>query len=332
MVRKRIVMLNFIVSCMLCVLGAVFLFFFHHEINLLKQADFSPKNAEGVLSLQMCEHPGITSLKTDKALDLSLFTCLEFELENSIDGLLRIELLVGAEDSSSDNVLFYEYYTEENESRFLVPFSEFEVPLSWYLKQNVSPSEPFEFTFDQLKELTLSISNHKGDEIKLARIGLKNSLYNLFFYASFLFFLVSVYFSFRRNSPVVVLPETETVANENELNYIQYKLIRKIILENYADQLTIENVAEKTDIPYYSVSKIIKDNTGKNFNQYINQVRIDNAKEKLQSSDIPISEIAWSAGFRNVSHFNRVFKEAENTTPSVYRKSLLKKDRDESEY
>ena len=73
---------------------------------------------------------------------------------------------------------------------------------------------------------------------------------------------------------------------------------------------------------YYSyIFKLIK---GKNFVEYLNEVRIRNAMDLLKTTDINISEACFAVGFNNLGHFNRVFKELMGLTPSDFRKATVK--------
>lgn len=52
---------------------------------------------------------------------------------------------------------------------------------------------------------------------------------------------------------------------------------------------------------------------------YIRSVRLQNAKELLETSELTISEVAYKTGFLTINHFTKVFKEEYGIPPSVYR-------------
>ena len=64
--------------------------------------------------------------------------------------------------------------------------------------------------------------------------------------------------------------------------------------------------------------------TGKNFVDYVNDVRIGNATRRLYETTDSISEICYSCGFNNTSNFIRVFKKKRGETPSEYRSGTRK--------
>lgn len=58
----------------------------------------------------------------------------------------------------------------------------------------------------------------------------------------------------------------------------------------------------------------------KNFNHFVNTLRVDEAKRLLKSSPIPIIDVAFEAGFNSKPSFNRAFKELTGSSPSEYRR------------
>lgn len=57
--------------------------------------------------------------------------------------------------------------------------------------------------------------------------------------------------------------------------------------------------------------------------EYINSVRIKNAKVLLESSDLNVSEVAYSVGFSDSGYFSSVFKKATGLSPLEYKKGKL---------
>ena len=58
---------------------------------------------------------------------------------------------------------------------------------------------------------------------------------------------------------------------------------------------------------------------GKNFTDYLNEVRIEHAKALLKNTDKKMYQIAKAVGYDNVQYFFRVFKKLERQTPEQYR-------------
>ena len=58
---------------------------------------------------------------------------------------------------------------------------------------------------------------------------------------------------------------------------------------------------------------------------FINKLRLDYAANLIFNTDLDIITVAMEAGFNNLSHFNHIFKEKFESTPSAFRKSVLRK-------
>jgi two-component system response regulator YesN len=67
------------------------------------------------------------------------------------------------------------------------------------------------------------------------------------------------------------------------------------------------------------LSKIFKNHLGKNFTEYLSEMRIDEAKQMLQNTDIDITRIAELGGFNSPNYFCKVFKSFTGLSPSAYR-------------
>ncbi|MFC5470256.1 AraC family transcriptional regulator [Cohnella suwonensis] len=88
----------------------------------------------------------------------------------------------------------------------------------------------------------------------------------------------------------------------------------------FAEKLTLDGLSEAFAMDKYALSKTFKKYTGFSPNEYLINVRIARAKERLRYSDMPVAEIAADVGIDNVSHFINLFRERESYTPLAYRK------------
>lgn len=74
-----------------------------------------------------------------------------------------------------------------------------------------------------------------------------------------------------------------------------------------------------------AISQSINREEGVGFNDFVNQYRVEDVKEKLSDpsfTHLTMLGIAESAGFKSGSVFNTAFKKYTGTTPSKYKKSL----------
>ena len=90
-------------------------------------------------------------------------------------------------------------------------------------------------------------------------------------------------------------------------------------------ELTLSQLAKELDIASSYISQSINREEGVGFNDFVNQYRVEDVKEKLSDpsfTHLTMLGIAESAGFKSGSVFNTAFKKYTGTTPSKYKKSL----------
>lgn len=91
--------------------------------------------------------------------------------------------------------------------------------------------------------------------------------------------------------------------------------------ENYASStVNMDEVIVKTFLSRSYFSKLFKEVTGQNFTDYLQNLRISEACSLLESTDKKVTEILSDVGFKDIKHFNRLFKKITGKTPSQYRK------------
>lgn len=99
----------------------------------------------------------------------------------------------------------------------------------------------------------------------------------------------------------------------------------KYIEENYTQKLTLSEVAEKTYVSQWHLSKLLNRHTGQSFSDILNHVRIERAKDLLKDPSLRIGDISEQVGFLDLAHFSRVFKKQEGVSANEYRNSVLGK-------
>ena len=104
---------------------------------------------------------------------------------------------------------------------------------------------------------------------------------------------------------------------------VMYKAMQ-YIHQNYAEKITLENVADVVGLSASYFSKVFKKETGTNFNAYLNMLRIEKSKKLLMYEDIRLVSIASMVGYEDQSYFTRVFKRLTGSSPNQYRKSGVK--------
>lgn len=118
------------------------------------------------------------------------------------------------------------------------------------------------------------------------------------------------------------LPPEPAQATMTELHHEANKLNTLMNTGFYrTEHLTLKDLAAKLDLPEYKTRNLINQTLGyRNFNDYINQLRVHEAAQRLKAEpDTPILNISLDVGYRTLSSFNRAFKEIQGMPPSEYR-------------
>jgi two-component system response regulator YesN len=93
----------------------------------------------------------------------------------------------------------------------------------------------------------------------------------------------------------------------------------KYIQQYYQEQIKAHEVADFINITPNYFSTLFKQKTGKSFNEYVNQLRVEAAKRLLEETPFNINEIAEKVGYSEYKYFVDVFKKMTGYTPSHYR-------------
>ena len=96
--------------------------------------------------------------------------------------------------------------------------------------------------------------------------------------------------------------------------------IEAYIRENYANDLSLDSLAEQFRISKTYVNRLLKNHTGKSFLETLTDIRMAKAKSLIQEGEYKVYEIAEMVGYRDFSYFIRVFKKKYGTTPNNYKK------------
>lgn len=98
------------------------------------------------------------------------------------------------------------------------------------------------------------------------------------------------------------------------------QLVEHEVKSRYWEGLTLKAMGEKYYINSAYLGQIFKRKYGVSFNDYLLQVRIDNAAEMLVNTDKSVSEIMSDVGYQNLSYFGKQFSLLEGMSPTQYRK------------
>lgn len=95
--------------------------------------------------------------------------------------------------------------------------------------------------------------------------------------------------------------------------------VKAHIMHHYMDDLSVEDLAGVVYLSPGYLSSIFKEETGVNLNRYIRQVRMEKAKELLETTTMKVTDVARNVGFTNSSYFTKSFREFFGSTPEACR-------------
>ncbi len=144
-----------------------------------------------------------------------------------------------------------------------------------------------------------------------------------------------------RFSQDIIIAQIELLLTYSERFYQRQFITRKItnhaildrledLLTNYfnSDDLvekglpTVQFIAEALSVSPNYLSGLLKVLTGQSTQQRIHDKLIEKAKEKLSTTDLSVTEIAYELGFRHPQSFSKLFKTKTNLSPSAFRNSF----------
>ena len=100
-------------------------------------------------------------------------------------------------------------------------------------------------------------------------------------------------------------------------------VLRRLRQEAHNPDISLDAVARQLNMSRRLIQKILQE-MDTSFTSFITEERLQFAAKQLEpNQQLPISQIAYSSGFNDVSHFNHLFKRHFGVTPSDYRASLI---------
>ena len=125
--------------------------------------------------------------------------------------------------------------------------------------------------------------------------------------------LSSLWLTLRKN---ITLPEQR----KESAVHLRMKEILQYIEEHYGEDITLENMAASASISKTECARCFKTSLNTTPYKYLTEFRLSKAARRLKTTDDPIGTIAAEAGFHQVSHFGKLFKEKTGSSPREYRR------------
>lgn len=128
----------------------------------------------------------------------------------------------------------------------------------------------------------------------------------------------------------IAIPESEHKIEEKSFSEDEIEQIKALMEDDKVylnPELNLSDLAKIANMSRGQLSEIVNSGFGKNFNDFVNQYRVEAFKEMLQNDkhkQLSLLGIAQECGFNSKATFNRVFKKLTNYSPTEYLKTQLK--------
>ena len=106
----------------------------------------------------------------------------------------------------------------------------------------------------------------------------------------------------------------------NGRNIVEKEMV-SYIQQNFTGKISLKEFGEQFHLSEKYISRYFKEHFHITLSQYITYLRLEHAKQLLQDTDMPVTEVALQSGYQNVSYFIRSFKKAYAVSPLKYRKA-----------
>jgi len=211
--------------------------------------------------------------------------------ENNIDGeyfVLKI-----------DPKLLFQMFSEKDDKAFVAPFiSKKSDDISFFPEKNIT---------DEMKNIFNSM---------ICEYNRSDSFFN----ASIRSLSARLLIEFLRSAVAPRVPTDSIEISEKNVFLIHESL--KYVSENFASDITPADCAALVHLSYSYFAKLFHTVTGSSFKEYLTQIRIAKAHDLIISTSVPITEVAISCGYSNLSYFISEYKKIHGKSPLKMRKQF----------
>ena len=112
----------------------------------------------------------------------------------------------------------------------------------------------------------------------------------------------------------------ETLMRNNPHADSVVRMCEKWLRDHFREQGTIPRVVDLANIPERTLKRRFKIAMGSSLIDYLQNLRVEEAKRLLETTEMPVDEISFDVGYEDPSFFRRLFKRRTGLTPSRYRR------------
>jgi len=272
--------------------------------------------------------------KSSKGLDISKYQNIIIRLKAKNSIKLRCELkfyeknVTKFEDAVSYRYFVKEIIASDDFKTYTHKMNDFKTPGWWYKYINI-PQDAGIITkkikkkfygINFISDETLKINIE--DNIAIEYIEFKKNIIPTLLISIILIIIIYsyiiIYSWLKQKKAIIIYHKKLEIKKSKDINE---QKIFNYIYDNYNNpDISISSIYKATGIYIKKISKIIKNKTGGlSFKQYLNHVRLNEAKKLLMETDRNITEIAFYIGYNNSSHFARIFRQYFKISPTEFR-------------
>lgn len=268
-----------------------------------------------------------------KSFDISSYYAIKcvFDLTNVSKFLLVVNASVKEINGKETNLLRNhntEVFIPSKNRTTITPLKNLYVPDYWYRNRNLMPSQ-FVDKPDWKNMKTINIENsesHKRNvkyDIIVKDISLIRSMVP--FYISLSIWIISLiiiwYLVYKKRSVSGSNERIEySTLNVDDNSTEEYNRIVNYLNNRFTEsELAIAQVSKDIGVSQRKISSLLKENNKGTFKTYLNDIRLNEAKRLIITSDKKVSEISFLVGYNYQSHFTSLFSKKFKKTPSQMR-------------
>lgn len=229
---------------------------------------------------------------------------------------------------------------KDKQKKFSIPLKEFETPLWWFNQYKINEAALSKPDFSKLGMISIqdgsdTFGHHRAIALKELRFHKEKSLafsligLLLFYYLAYgIGCWLSVLLKARKR-PLAIPYQILEIENDT---VDEQKKVLEYLGNNFSNQaLSLSRMSDELGISSLKISAIIKNKYDLTFRQYLNTIRIAEAKRLLVETKLQISQIAYRVGYTNLTHFCRTFNRITDLTPNTFRQGLSENSDNEDE-
>lgn len=248
--------------------------------------------------------------------------------------------------SRLDDRMTWRYFSKElpikeKQKKFSISLKDFQTPLWWFNQYNINEAALSRPDFSKLGMISIqdgsnAIGYHKTIVLKELRFKKTDSfslvlslIGLLIFYYLFYGIGIWLYKVLKAKKSPLAIPY-QKLSIENDAVDEQQKIL-EYLGNNFSNQaLSLSRMSDEIGLSSIKISAVIKRSYDLTFRQYLNTIRIAEAKRLLQETKLQISQIAYRVGYTNLTHFCRTFKEITSVSPNTFRQEISETDENDS--